>query len=159
MRSIWTGSISFGLINIPIIVFSAVQKNSPDLDMLDSKDHSNIKFKRVNESTEKEVTYQNIAKGYKTDNEYVILEDEGFKAADAVKTKTIEIINSINEQEIDNLYYEHPYYLEPEKPAMKAYALLRDALELSGKVRVTTFVMTNKEGMAILKPYKKGLEL
>jgi DNA end-binding protein Ku len=159
MRSIWTGSISFGLINIPVKIFTAVQESSLDLDMLDSKDHSNIKFKRVNENTGKEVAYENIVKGYKMDSGYVILEDEDFEAADAVKTKMIEIINFVDEQEIDSLYYEQPYYLEPEEPAMKAYALLRDALQLSGKVGVTTFVLRNKEGLAILKPYKNVIVL
>ena len=159
MRSIWTGSISFGLINIPIKIFSAVQESSLDLDMLDSKDHSNIKFKRVNENTGKEVAYENIVKGYKMDGGYVVLEDEDFEAADAVKTKMIEIINFVDEQEIDSLYYEQPYYLEPEESAMTAYALLRDALQLSGKVGVTTFVLRNKEGLAILKPYKNVIVL
>ena len=159
MRSIWTGSISFGLINIPVKIFPAVQESSLDLDMLDSKDHSNIKFKRVNENTGKEVAYENIVKGYKMDGGYVVLEDEDFEAADAVKTKMIEIINFVNEQEIDSLYYEHPYYLEPEESAMKAYALLRDALQLSGKVGVTTFVLRNKEALAILKPYKTVIVL
>ena len=159
MKSIWTGSISFGLINIHVKIFSAVQESSLDLDMLDSKDHSNIKFLRVNESTGKEVAYENIVKGYKMDSGYVILEDVDFEAADAVKTKMIEIINFVNEQEIDSLYYEQPFYLEPEESAMKAYALLRDALQLSGKVGVTTFVLRNKEGLAILKPYKNVIVL
>jgi DNA end-binding protein Ku len=159
MRAIWTGSISFGLINIPIKIFPAVKESSLDLDMLDSKDHSNIKFLRVNESTGKEVAYENIVKGYKMDSGYVVLEDEDFEAADAKKTKTIEIINFVNEQEIDSLYYEQPYYLQPEKQAMKAYALLRDALQSSGKVGVTTFVLRNKEGLAILKPYKNVIVL
>jgi len=159
MRSIWTGSISFGLINIPVKLFSAVQESTLNLDMLDSKDKSNIKFKRVNENTGKEVAYENIVKGYKLESGYVILEDEDFEAADAIKTKTIEIQNFVNEQEIDSLYYEQPYYLEPQKSAMKTYALLRDALQLSGKVGVTTFVLRNKEGLAILKPYKKVIVL
>ena len=158
-RSIWKGSISFGLINIPVKLFPAVQESSLDLDMLDSKDHSNIKFKRINENTGKEIAYENIVKGYKIDSGYVILEDEDFEAADAVKTKTIEIINFVNEKEIDSIYYEQPYYLEPEVPAMKAYALLRDALQSSGKVGVTTFVLRNKEGLAILKPYKNVIVL
>jgi len=159
MRSIWTGSISFGLINIPVKIFSAVQESSLDLDMLDSTDHSNIKFKRVNENTGKEVAYQDIVKGYKLDSGYIILEAEDFEAADAIKTKTIEVISFVEEQEIDSLYYEQPYYLEPDKSAMKAYALLRDALESSGKVGVTTFVLRNKEGLAILKSYKKVIVL
>ncbi|MBE0663125.1 MAG: Ku protein [Bacteroidales bacterium] len=159
MRAIWTGSISFGLINIPVKLFSAVQESYLDLDMLDSKDHSNIKYKRINESTGKEVAYENIVKGYKLEGGYVILDDEDFEAADAVKTKMIEIINFVDQQEIDSLYYEQPYYLEPQKEAMKAYALLRDALESSGKVGVTTFVLRNKESLAILKPYKNVIVL
>ena len=159
MKPIWTGSISFGLINIPVKLFSAVQESSLDLDMLDSKDHSNIKFKRVNENTGKEIAYANIVKGYKLDTGYVILEAEDFEAADAVKTKMIEIINFVEQGEIDSLYYEQPYYLEPEKSAQKAYALLRDALAKSGKVGVTTFVLRNKEGLAILKPYKNVIVL
>lgn len=159
MRPIWKGSISFGLINIPVKLFPAVQESSLDLDMLDSKDHSNIKFKRVNENTGKEVAYSKIVKGFKLDTGYVILEPEDFEAADAKKTKMIEIINFVEEQEIDSLYYEQPYYLEPEKASMKAYALLRDALSASGKVGVTTFVLRNKESLAILKPYKKVIVL
>lgn len=159
MRSIWTGSISFGLINIPIKLFSAIESSSLDLDMLDKKDHANIKFKRVNEGTGKEVTFSNIVKGYKIDDKYVILEDEDFEAADAVKTKTIDIESFVLEKEIQSIYYEQPYYLEPDKGAEKAYALLRDALEASGKVGVTSFVLRNKESLAILKPYKKAIVL
>lgn len=154
MRSIWTGSISFGLINIPIKIFSAVQESTLDMDMLDQKDHANIKFMRVNENTGKEVPYANIVKGYKLDDKYIILEDTDFEAADAVKTKTIDIQSFAFEKEIESIYYEQPYYLEPDKGAMKAYALLRDALEKSGKVGVTSFVLRNKESLAILKPYK-----
>lgn len=159
MRSIWTGSISFGLINIPIKIFSAVQESTLDMDMLDKDDHSNIKFKRVNETTGKEVTFSNIVKGYKIDEKYVILEDEDFEAADAEKTKTIDILSFSLESEIDSIYYEQPYYLEPDKGAMKAYALLRDALQASGKVGVTSFVLRNKESLAILKPYKNVIVL
>ncbi len=159
MRAIWTGSINFGLINIPVKLFSAVQDSSLDLDMLDSNDHANIKFKRVNENTGKEVEYAEIVKGYKLDDNYVILEDEDFQAADAEKTKTIDIANFVLESEIDSIYYEHPYYLQPEKSAEKAYALLRDSLQRAGKVGVTTFVLRNKESLAILKPYKNVIVL
>jgi len=159
MRPIWTGSISFGLINIPVKLFSATQESSLDLDMLDNHDHSNIKFKRVNENTGKEVAYQNIVKGYKYNSEYVVLEKEDFESADAKKTKTIEILNFTNEKEIDSIYYERPYYLEPEKSAAKAYAILRDALAASRKVGITSFVMRNKEALAILKPYGRVIVL
>ena len=103
MRPIWKGSINFGLINIPVKLFSAVQESSLDLDMLDSKDHANIKYKRVNENTGKEVEYADIVKGYKIDDNYVILEDADFEAADAVKTKTIEILNLMIESEFGYL--------------------------------------------------------
>jgi DNA end-binding protein Ku len=159
MRSIWKGSISFGLINIPVKIYSATQESSLDLDMLDSKDHSNIKFKRVNENTGKEVAYKDIVKGYKINGEYVILDEEDFKAADAVKSRTIEIVNFVEQKQIDSIYYESPYYLEPEEGAIKAYALLRDSLKESGKVGVTTFVLRNKEALAILKPYDKVIVL
>jgi len=159
MRSIWKGSISFGLINIPVKIYTAVQESTLGLDMLDSKDHSNIRFKRVNENTGKEVEYKDIVKGYKLNGDYVILDDEDFKVADAVKSKTIEILNFVNQKEIDSIYYENPYYLEPEDQSMKAYALLRDSLKASGKVGVTTFVLRNKEALAILKPYEKVIVL
>ncbi len=159
MRSIWTGSISFGLINIPIKLYSAVQESTLDLDMLDSKDHSHIKFQRVNEKTGKEVKFADIVKGYQVDDKYIVLEDADFEAADAEKTKLIEIVNFVNEKEIDSIYYEQPYYVEPDKNGTKAYALLRDALQKSGKVGVTTFVLRNKESLAILKPYGNAIVL
>ena len=92
-------------------------------------------------------------------DEYVVLEEDDFKAADAAKTKTIEILNFVEQKQIDSIYYENPYYLEPEDGAMKAYALLRDSLKASGKVGVTTFVLRNREALAILKPYEKVIVL
>ena len=159
MRSIWTGSISFGLINIPIKLYSAVQESNLDLDMLDGKDHSNIKFMRVNEKTGKEVKFSDIVKGYQIEDKYVVLDDADFEAADAEKTKLIEIINFVEEKEIDSIYYEQPYYIEPEKQGAKAYALLRDALRKSNKVGITSFVLRNKEALAILKPYEDVIVL
>jgi DNA end-binding protein Ku len=159
MRAIWSGAISFGLINIPVKLFSAVHDSSLDLDMLDSRDHSNIRFKRVNENTGKEVAYENIVKGYFRDDHYIVLEKSDFEIADAKKSKTIELLNFVKESEISSIYYESPYYLEPEKSGEKAYALLRDALAASGKVGVTTFVLRNKEALAILKPSDKVIVL
>ena len=159
MRPIWTGAISFGLINIPIKIYSAVTESNLDLDMLDSRDHANIKFKRVNEKTGKEVPYAQITKGYLYKDKYVVLEEADFKSADAKKTQTIEILSFAEETEIDPIYFEQPYYLAPDKSGTKAYALLREALQASGKVGVTTFVMRNKEALAILKPYGKAIVL
>ena len=159
MRAIWTGAISFGLINIPIKIYSAIESSNLDLDMLDKKDHANIKFKRVNEVSGKEVAYSDIVKGFKIDDKYIVLEDEDFEEADAIKSKTIDILSFADEKDIDSLYYEQPYYLEPDKSGSKAYALLRDAMEKSGKVGVTSFVMRSKEALAILKPYKNVIVL
>lgn len=158
-HAIWTGAISFGLVNIPVKLYSATQDSGLDLDMLDKHDHSNIKFKRVNEKTGKEVNYKDIVKGYKYDGEYIVLAPEDFKSADAVKTKTIDIINFVDEKEIDSMYYETPYYLAPDKAGERAYALLRDALEQTGKVGVASFVLRNKEILAILKPREKAIVL
>lgn len=127
--------------------------------MLDERDHSNIKYKRVNEHTGKEVANEHIVRGYLYNDDYVVLDDADLEAANAKKTKTIEILNFTKEEEIDSLYYEQPYYLEPDKSGAKAYSILRDALADSGKVGVTTFVMRNKEALAILKPYKKVIVL
>jgi DNA end-binding protein Ku len=151
MRPIWTGAIGFGLVNIPVRLFSATQGSELDLDMLDKKDHSNIKFKRVNENTGKEVNWNQIVKGYLLNDKYVILDDKDFESANAEKTKTISISEFVLEEEIDPIYYEMPYYLEPDKSGARAYALLREALQKTGKVGVASFVMRNKEGLAILR--------
>jgi DNA end-binding protein Ku len=152
MKSIWTGAIGFGLVNIPIKLFSATQEGSLDLDMLDKKDHSNIHFMRVNEKTGKEVPWENIVKGYKIDDRYVILTDKDFEAANAVKTKLIEITEFVKADQIDSMFYETPYYIVPEKTGMRAYALLRAALLKTNKAAVATFVMRNKETLAVLRP-------
>jgi len=159
MRSIWTGAIGFGLVNIPIKMYSAVQGSELDLDMLDKKDHANIHFKRVNGNTGKEVSWENIVKGYKLDDRYVVLTDEDFEKASPEKSKIITIEEFIDEKEIDGMFYETPYYLEPEKSGVKAYALLRDALQKTGKVGFGSFVMRNKEGLILIKPKQEVLVL
>jgi DNA end-binding protein Ku len=160
MRSIWTGAIGFGLVNIPVKLYSATESSTLDLDMLDKKDNSNIRFMRVNEKTGKEVKWENIVKGYKLPNDkYVVLADKDFERASAKKTRTIEITNFVNEQEIESSYYETPYYLEPDKSGARAYALLREALAKTGKVGIASFVMRSKESLAILKPSEKVIIL
>ncbi len=151
MRPLWTGAIGFGLVNIPVKLFSAVQASELDLDMLDKKDHSNIRYMRVNAKTGKEIEWKNIVKGYKLDDKYVVLDDKDFKTANAVKTKIIAISDFVDEKEIDTIYFEMPYYLAPDKSGERAYALLREALEKTGKVGVATFVMRNKESLALLR--------
>ncbi len=152
MRPIWTGAIGFGLVNIPVKIYSATETSNLDLDMLDKKDHAHIKYQRVNENTGKEVAWGDIVKGYKMDGEYVVLDDKDFEAVAAEKTKTISISDFVKEDEISSLYYETPYYLEPDKSGTRPYALLLEALKKTKKVGVSTFVMRNKEALAILRP-------
>jgi DNA end-binding protein Ku len=152
MKAIWTGAIGFGLVNIPVKIFSAVEESSLDLDMLDKKDHARIRFKRVNENTGKEVAWENIVKGYDVDGKYVVLSDEDFEKASPEKTKIIEISEFVNENEIESYFFETPYFLEPQKAGEKAYVLLREALKKSGKVGVGSFVLRSKESLCVLKP-------
>jgi DNA end-binding protein Ku len=159
MRSLWTGAIGFGLVNIPVKLFSATQQSDLDLDMLDKKDHSNIRFKRVNEKTGKEVPWANIVRAYNYEGNYVVLDDEDFKKASPEKTKMIEIAEFVEEKEIDSIYYETPYYLEPAKGGEKAYVLLRDALKKTGKTGLSTFVLRTKESLGLIKPLGKILLL
>jgi len=160
MRPIWTGAIGFGLVNIPVKLYSATQTSNLDLDMLDKKDHSNINFKRVNEKTGKEVKWDSIVKGFKMPNdEYVVLDEKDFEAAAAKKTRSIDISDFVDEAEIDSIYYETPYYLEPEKSGVRAYALLREALLKTKKAGISTFVMRNKESLAILRATDKVIIL
>lgn len=152
MRAIWSGAIGFGLVNIPVKLFSAVQPSELDLDMLDKKDHANIKFQRVNANTGKQVAYENIVKGYKLDDRYVVLTDDDFKKASPEKSKIIAITEFVKEDEIDSMYYETPYFLQPDKSGAKAYALLRDALKKSGKVGIGSYVLRNRESLVVIKP-------
>jgi len=159
MKAIWTGSIGFGLVNIPIKMYSAVEDSSLDLDMLDRKDLSNIKFKRVNEHTGKEVTWENIVKGYLLNERYVVLDDKDFEKASPEKTKHIEITQFVDVNEIDSIYFETPYYLEPEKTGTRAYLLLVEALAKSNKAGIGMFVMRNREHIALIKAHENALVL
>ena len=137
-------------------MYSAVQADELDLDMLDKKDHANIKFKRVNEHTGKEVAWDNIVKGYKVDERYVVLTDEDFEKASPEKSKIIEIEAFVDESAIDSIYYETPYYLEPQKSSAKAYSLLRDALKKPAK-QDSAFCNAHKESLCIIKPLDEVL--
>ena len=114
MRAIWSGAIGFGLVNIPVKLFSAGQPSELDLDMLDKKDHANIKFQRVNANTGKVVAWENIVKGYKVGDRYVVLENEDFQKASPEKNKIISIDEFVDEKDIESIYFEVPYYLQPE---------------------------------------------
>jgi len=159
MRAIWTGAIGFGLVNIPVRIFSATQDSSLSLDMLDKKDHAKIRFKRVNEDSGKDVPWANIVKAYDYNGKYVVLEDEDYQKASPEKSKIIEIVEFVKETEIDSIFYETPYFLEPQKSGERAYVLLRDALKKSGKVGLGNFVMRTKEALCVLKPMENAILL
>ena len=151
MKALWTGAISFGLVNIPVKIYSATQDSNLDLDMLDKNDHAHIKYKRVNENTGKEVANENIVKGFDYEGSLVVLETEDFEKASAEKTDLIEIIEFVNSVEVNTMFYETPYYVEPQKSGSKAYALLRAALEETKMAGLCTFIMRNKENLALIK--------
>jgi DNA end-binding protein Ku len=157
MRSIWTGSIGFGLVSIPIKLFSAVQETRLDLDMLDSRDHAHIKFQRVNENTKKEVPYDKIVKAYKYDEDYVVIEEADFEAAAPEKTKVIEIESFVDVASVNPMYYETSYYTEPATKKNKAYALLLEALKKSGKAGLARFVLRSTESLCIVHPVEKDI--
>ncbi len=151
MRAIWSGAIGFGLVNIPIKLYSAIEDSTLDLDMLDKKDHANIKFQRVNENTGRVVKWEDIVKGYKYNDDYVVLEDEDFEKANPEKSHVIAINEFVKEDSISSMYYENVYYAEPAKGGERAYALLREALKESDKVALGSFVMRTKENFCMLK--------
>lgn len=159
MRAIWSGAIGFGLINIPIKMYSAVQSDDIDLDMLDKHDNANIKYQRINEKTGEEVAYGDIVKGFKTDKGYVVLNEDDFEAASPKKSQVVELEEFVDEDEIEAAYYETPYFLEPQKGAGKAFLLLRDALDKTGKVAVGSYVMRGKEHLCALKAYENTIML
>src|SRR5215204_5301915 len=160
MRAIWSGSISFGLVNIPVKLVSAVQSEEIDFDMLAKKDLAPIHYARIDSRTGDEVPWKDIVKGYQyAKGKYVVVEEEDFKKASPEKSRSIDIIQFVKEDEIDPIYYEKPYYIIPGKGADKSYKLLLKALEETGTVGVAEFMMRNREHICALKPYEGALLL
>jgi len=159
MRSIWTGAIGFGLVNIPIKMFTATEDSGISLDMLDKHDNANIKYSRINANTGKEVAWGDIVKGYKLDDEYVVLDEEDFEAASPKKSQVIEIEEFVAEKEIDSTYYEAPYFLAPDKGGDRVYALFREALKETAKVAIGTYVMRGREHLCMLKAESDAIVL
>jgi DNA end-binding protein Ku len=157
MRSIWKGSIGFGLVSIPIKLYSAVQSSSLDLDMLDSRDHSRIRYLRVNEHTQKEVPYDKIVRAYKLNDDYVVVEERDFEDAAPEKSKVIEIESFVDIADVNPMFYETSYYTEPDTKKNKAYALLLQALKKSGKAGLARFVLRTTESLCIVHPIEHVL--
>jgi DNA end-binding protein Ku len=159
MKAIWTGDIGFGLVSIPVKLYSAAQKSELDLDLLDKHDKSHIRYKRVNEETGKEVDWNDIVKGYELDGKYIVLTDKDFEKVSPEKTKRIEIMEFVDVKDIDSIYFERPYYLEPDRNGAKPYALFREALEKTKKAGVGTFVLRSKEQLGVIKVVDNALVL
>ncbi|AYZ34239.1 Ku protein [Chryseobacterium indologenes] len=157
MKAIWNGAIGFGLVNIPVKIYSATETTKLDLDMLDKSDFSNIRFKRVNENTGKEVKWENIVKGFLIDDKYIVLDEEDYAAASPEKTKILSIDQFVKESEVDSVYFETPYYLEPQKNGENAYRLLLKALEETQMVGIGTFVLRETETIGMIRPYKDNI--
>ncbi|PHK28837.1 DNA repair protein [Nostoc linckia z16] len=152
MKAIWKGSISFGLVNIPIRLFSGTNNHRVELDMVREKDKCPIQYVRVCKKDGKEVPWEDIAKGYRKENgDYVILDKADFAQASPEKTQTVDIFEFVKEEEIPSKYLEKPYIVEPAKEAKKVYALLREALKKSQKVGLCRFVMRTTQHLGILK--------
>jgi DNA end-binding protein Ku len=154
MRTLWKGAISFGLINIPVGLYVASRARELNFKLLHKKDQSEIQYIRVCKADGKEVPWDDIVKGYAyAKDKYVIMTEEDFEKANPKKTKTIEIVNFTLEEEIDTMLFQTPYYIEPQKGAVKAYQLLKEALKRSKKVAVVKFVLRQHEHLGIIKPH------
>jgi DNA end-binding protein Ku len=161
MRAIWKGSISFGLVNIPVGLYSATRPASDiKLRMLRKSDLSPIKYKRVAETDNKEVAWEDIVKGYEYEKgEFVLVSDEDFEKVNVESTQTVDIREFVDLEDIDPMFFDQPYFLAPEKGGDKAYALLREALCQAGKVGIAKVVIKTREHLAAVKPMGKALVL
>lgn len=156
-RPIWTGSISFGLVNVPVKLFSAVSAQDVRFNQLRRSDGSRIKQKRVSAADGEEVPYEEIVKGFEIGpDQYVVIEPEELDALDPKATQTIDIEEFVSLEQIDPIFYDHPYYLVPDKRAEKAYALLVSAMSETHKVAIAKFVMRTKQYLAALRPGPGG---
>jgi DNA end-binding protein Ku len=152
-RAIWSGAISFGLVNVPIKMYSATSPKTVRFHQLSNKTGARIRQKRVDPSTDQEVAYEDIVKGYElTPDRYVLIEPEELEALDPKATKTIDIEEFVNLDEIDPIYYDHSYYLAPTAGGAKAYRLLLDAMREAGKVAIGRVVIRSKQQLCALRP-------
>ena len=151
-RSIWSGAISFGLVNVPVKLYSAVSRKTVRFHQLHDADHVRIQQKRVCPADGEEVAYDNIVKGYEiSPDQYVVIEPEELEALDPKKTRAIEIQEFVDLDEIDPIFYDHPYYLAPDTGAAKAYRLLLRAMEETNKVAIARVVIRQKEHLVAIR--------
>src|SRR5919197_4551518 len=152
-RSIWSGAISFGLVNVPIKLYSAVSRKTVRFHQLNGETGNRIQQKRVDPETGEEVSYEQIVKGFElTKDRYVVITPDELEAIEPERTRTIQIEDFVDLADIDPIYYDHPYYLVPDKGAAKAYGLLLNAMEASGKVAIARVVLRSKEQLVAIRP-------
>jgi DNA end-binding protein Ku len=160
MRAIWKGSISFGLVNIPIALYPATRREDLKFRLLRESDLSPVNYKRVAEKDGKEVPWDKIVKGYEYEKgKFVILSDKDFQRVDLEATQTVDIQDFVDVDEIDPMYFYKPYYLEPQKGGDKAYALLRETLAKTKKVGIAKVIIKTRQYLAGVKPLEHALVL
>jgi len=158
-RAIWSGAISFGLVNIPVKLYSAVSKKTVRFHQIDAESGGRVRQKRVGPDGE-EIAYEQIVKGYEIGpDRYVTISPEELESLEPQKTRTIDIEDFVDLEQIDPIYYDHPYYLAPDTGAAKAYRLLVDAMEDSGKVAVARVVLRSKEHLVAIRPRDGALAM
>jgi len=159
-RALWKGSISFGLVNIPIELHTAVRNHRPKFRMLHAKDKSPVKFERVCIKDGHPVAWEDLVKGYEYQKgRFIVLTKDDFQAAALEKTRTIDIVDFVEAQEIDDRYFETPYYLVPTKGGERAYALLREAIRESGRTGIAKFILRDAQHLAALEVIENALVL
>jgi DNA end-binding protein Ku len=159
-RAIWSGAISFGLVNIPVKLYSAVSRKTVRFHQIDAESGQRIRQQRVNPESGDEVPYEQIVKGYEVSpDQYVTITPEELEALEPQKTRTIDIEEFVDLEQIDPIYYDHPYYLAPDKGAAKAYKLLLDALQEADKVAIARVVIRSKENLVALRSYNGAITM
>jgi DNA end-binding protein Ku len=159
-RAIWSGAISFGLVNIPVKLYSAVSRKTVRFHQIDAESGQRIRQQRVNPASGDEVPYEQIVKGYEiSPDRYVTISPEELEALEPQKTRTIDIEQFVDLEQIDPIYYDHPYYLAPDKGAAKAYKLLLDAMEEADKVAIARVVIRSKENLVALRSYNGAITM
>jgi DNA end-binding protein Ku len=157
-RSIWSGAISFGLVNIPVKLYSAVSRKTVRFHQLDGRTGSRIQQKRVNPQTGEEVPYEQLVKGYEiSPDRYVVVTPEELESVEPKKTRMIEIEDFVELDQIDPIYYDHPYYLAPGPGAAKAYTLLLEALRATERVGIARVVIRSKEALVAIRPHEQDV--
>lgn len=159
-RAMWKGSIAFGLVNIPIELYSAVRDHRPRFRLLHAKDESPVSYERICQSDGKAVGWEDLVKGYEYQKgQFVVLTKDDFKTAALEKTKTIDILDFVDPSEVDERYFETPYYLQPAKGADRAYALLRQAIEKSGKIGIAKIILRDAQHLAAVETIGQAIVL